>query len=156
METFIIFCILNVLNVIIQTVKSIVTIRCGKVSAALVNAIAFGLYTVVLVYMNCDLALWQKVIVVATANLIGVYVVKYIEEKSRKDALWKIEFSIKNGYEKAVLEELSINDLSYNKLEFDHYITFAVYAATQEQSNIVQNIIKKYNAKYFITETKSF
>lgn len=156
METFIIFCILNVLNVIIQTVKSIVTIKCGKVSAALVNAIAFGLYTVVLVYMNCDLALWQKVIVVATANLIGVYVVKYIEEKSRKDALWKIEFSIKNGYEKAVLEELSINDLSYSKLEFDHYITFAVYAATQEQSNIVRNIIKKYNAKYFITETKSF
>lgn len=156
METFIIFCILNVLNVIIQTVKSIVTIKCGKVSAALVNAIAFGLYTVVLVYMNCDLALWQKVIVVATANLIGVYVVKYIEEKSRKDALWKIEFSIKNGYEKAVLEELSINDLSYSKLEFDHYITFAVYAATQEQSNIVRNIIKKYNAKYFISETKNF
>lgn len=156
METFIIFCILNVLNVIIQTVKSIVTIKCGKVSAALVNAIAFGLYTVVLVYMNCDLALWQKVIVVATANLIGVYVVKYIEEKSRKDALWKIEFSIKNGYEKAVLEELSINDLSYSKFEFDHYITFAVYAATQEQSNIVRNIIKKYNAKYFISETKNF
>ena len=79
------FVILNVLNVIIQTAKSIVTIKCGKGVAALVNAIAYGLYTVVLVYMNCNISLWEKVIVVGSANLIGVYVVKFFEEKSKKD-----------------------------------------------------------------------
>ena len=79
MKLLILFIVLNVANVIIQTVKSIATIKCGKTVAALVNAVAYGLYTVVVVYTVCDLNLWVKVLVVAVANLIGVYVVKWIE-----------------------------------------------------------------------------
>ena len=150
------FVILNVLNVIIQTVKSIATIKCGKGVAALVNAIAYGLYTVVLVYMNCDIPLWEKVIVVGSANLIGVYVVKFFEEKSKKDKLWKIEFSLKKGYLDSAVKELNINDISYNFSTFGEYITITAFANTQEETKIISNIVKKNNAKYFITETKSF
>ena len=150
------FVILNVLNVIIQTAKSIATIKCGKGIAALVNAIAYGLYTVVLVYMNCDIPLWEKVIVVASANLIGVYVVKFFEEKSKKDKLWKIEFSLKKGYLDSAVKELNINDISYNFSTFGEYITITAFANTQEETKIISNIVKKNNAKYFITETKSF
>lgn len=157
MNTFILFCILNVLNVVIQTVKSLVTVKCGKVSAALVNALAYGLYTVVLVYMSCDLKLWQKVVVVSLANLIGVYVVKYLEEKSRKEKIWKIEFSVKKGlYSNAIQQELKENDISYNFDEYGKNITFSAFANTQEETCIIRNIVKRYNAKYFITETKSF
>ena len=63
---------LNVANVIIQTIKSIATIKCKPMSAAVINAVAYGLYTVVLVYMVCDLPLWAKVVVVGGANLVGV------------------------------------------------------------------------------------
>lgn len=150
------FVILNVLNVIIQTAKSIVTIKCGKGVAALVNAIAYGLYTVVLVYMNCDIPLWEKVIVVGSANLIGVYIVKFFEEKSKKDKLWKIEFSLKKGYLDSAVEELNINDISYNFSTFGEYVTITAFANTQEETKIINNIVKKNNAKYFITETKSF
>ena len=150
------FVILNVLNVIIQTAKSIVTIKCGKGVAALVNAIAYGLYTVVLVYMNCDIPLWEKVIVVGSANLIGVYIVKFFEEKSKKDKLWKIEFSLKKGYFNSAVDELNINDISYNSSIFGEYVTITAFANTQEETKIINNIVKKYNAKYFITETKSF
>ena len=150
------FVILNVLNVIIQTAKSIVTIKCGKGIAALVNAIAYGLYTVVLVYMNCDIPLWEKVIVVGSANLIGVYIVKFFEEKSKKDKLWKIEFSLKKGYFDSAVNELNINDISYNFSTFGEYITITAFANTQEETKIISNIVKKNNAKYFITETKSF
>lgn len=150
------FVILNVLNVIIQTAKSIATIKCGKGVAALVNAIAYGLYTVVLVYMNCDIPLWEKVIVVGSANLIGVYVVKFFEEKSKKDKLWKIEFSLKKGYFDSAVKELNINDISYNFSTFGEYITITAFANTQEETKIISNIVKKNNAKYFITETKSF
>jgi len=150
------FVILNVLNVIIQTAKSIVTIKCGKGIAALVNAIAYGLYTVVLVYMNCDIPLWEKVIVVGSANLIGVYIVKFFEEKSKKDKLWKIEFSLKKGYLDSAVKELDINNISYNFSTFGEYVTITAFANTQEETRIVNNIVKKNNAKYFITETKSF
>ena len=58
-----------------------------KTAAALVNALAYGLYTIVIVYTNADMNLWVKVVIVALANLIGVYVVKFIEEKKRKDIM---------------------------------------------------------------------
>ena len=45
MEMLIIFIVLTILNVVIQTIKSIATIKCGKWAAALVNAVAYGLYT---------------------------------------------------------------------------------------------------------------
>ena len=43
------FIILNVVNVLIQTVKSICTVKCGKVVASIVNALAYGLYTYVVI-----------------------------------------------------------------------------------------------------------
>lgn len=45
MKLLILFIVMNVLNVVIQTVKSIATIKCGKTVAAIVNAFAYGLYT---------------------------------------------------------------------------------------------------------------
>ena len=45
MKLLILFIVMNVLNVVIQTVKSIATIKCGKTVAAIVNAVAYGLYT---------------------------------------------------------------------------------------------------------------
>ena len=69
------FILLNIANVIIQTVKSIATLKCGKGVAAIVNAVAFGLYTIVTVYLMCDLDLYLKAGIVALCNLVGVYVV---------------------------------------------------------------------------------
>ena len=89
------YIIFNILNVIIQTVKSIVTIKCNKWVAAIVNAIAYGLYTYIVVLTASDIDLWFKIIVVALANLVGVFIVKWVEEKKRKEMLWKVEFTIK-------------------------------------------------------------
>lgn len=48
MNMLLIFIALTILNVIIQTIKSIATIKCGKTVASLVNAVAYGLYTYVI------------------------------------------------------------------------------------------------------------
>ena len=40
-----VFIFANIVNVIIQTIKSLCTIKCGKGMAALVNALAYGFYT---------------------------------------------------------------------------------------------------------------
>ena len=85
MKLLIIFIVLNICNVILQTVKSICTVKCGKTVAAIVNAVAFGLYTVVIVFTNTDLPLMQKVLVVALSNLIGVYVVKWVEDAKKSN-----------------------------------------------------------------------
>ena len=158
MNLFITFVILNVLNVIIQTAKSIITIKCGKVISAVANAIAYGLYTVVTVYMICDLPLWLKVIVVAIANLIGVYVVKYGEEKAKKDRLWKIETTFKTSplFLESLKSWASLNNISYNYIDIKEYYIINFFCPTQKETKVTKDFIKAYNGKYFISETKEF
>ena len=154
-KLLIIFVLLNVVNVIIQTVKSIATIKCGKAVAALVNAIAYGLYTVVVVYTVCDLPLWLKVIVVGVANLIGVYVVKYFEEKGRKDKLWKVEATVSAQYAERLHNELSAVKLSHNYIDkIGKYVIFNVYCETQADSIEAKKLLDYYHAKYFVSESK--
>lgn len=150
------FILLNIINVIMQTVKTMVTVKAGKGVAALINALTFGLYTVVTVYMLCDLPLFTKALIVALCNLVGVWVVKFAEEKARKDKLWKVELTVKKGWTKdldKVLKELQIPHLY---IETDgRYTVFNIYCATQRESSLVKEVANKYQAKYFATETKS-
>ena len=153
-KLLLVFIGLNIANVIIQTVKSIATVKCGKGVAALVNAIAYGLYTVVTVYMMCNLPLGWKAAIVALCNLIGVYVVKWAEEKARKDKLWKVEATIPAKYQGAV--HFDLKDIPHNYIEgVGNYTLFNFYCATQAESAKVRDIINQYEAKYFVSESKT-
>ena len=156
MKLLILFILLNVANVIIQTVKSIATIKCGKAAAALVNAIAYGLYTIVIVYTNCELNLWVKVAVVGVANLIGVYIVKYFEERSRKDRLWKVEATVLRTYLDPLHADLVQEGVSHNYIDnVGKYVLFNIYCPTQKESAKAKKIMDKYNANYFVSESKT-
>lgn len=149
------FIALNIVNVIIQTIKSLATVKCGKGLASLINAIAYGLYTVVLVYTVCDLPLWLKVVVVGLCNLVGVYVVKWGEEKAQKEKLWKVEATIS----KATFEEnkgiLSLFKVPHNYIDIGKYVILNFYCATGRQSNVVKSLLSEMNAKYFVAESKT-
>lgn len=153
------FILLNIANVIIQTIKSIATVKCGKVAAAIINAIAYGLYTVVTVYMLCELPLFWKAGIVALCNLVGVYVVKLGEEKARKDKLWKVEATIPNqslfAENDDCLIELRNANIPMNYIDINKYILVNCYCATQAESRAVKEILDKYNAKYFVSESKT-
>ena len=148
---------LNVINVIIQTVKSIATVKCGKTVAALVNALAYGLYTFVVIYMTIDgLNIWVKAGIIAACNLIGVWVVKYFEEKARKEKLWKVEATVLRGWTNELHAKLVEAEISHNYLEnVGKYTLFNVYCETQKQSAKAKVILNQYDAKYFVSESKS-
>ena len=150
------FIILNTVNVVLQTVKSIATIKCGKAVAALINAIAYGLYTVVVVYTVCDLDLWVKVAVVALANFVGVYVVKYFEEKARKDKLWKVEATVPASMVAPLHNALKDCGIAHNYIEgVGQYTIFNIYCPTQAESIEVREVLESKNAKYFVSESKT-
>ena len=155
MELLILFIVMNVLNVIIQTVKSICTIKCGKAVAAIVNAVAYGLYTYIVVLTMCDLPLLAKCLIVAGCNFVGVYVVKLIEEKARKDKLWKVEATIPVEVAEKVKHDLKANGLPYNYIDIEKYYLFNVYCENQEQSKVAKVVLDYYNAKYFVSESKT-
>lgn len=154
-ELLIIFIVLNIFNVIIQTVKSIATVKCGKGVAALVNAVAYGLYTVVTVYLMCELPLGWKAGIVALCNLIGVYVVKWAEEKARKDKLWKIEATVSPNNAQWLIDRLEEQNIPHNYIDVNKWVIFNIYSATQSESKHAKQILAKANAKYFVSESKS-
>ena len=149
------FILQNIANVIIQTIKSIATIKCGKGVAAIVNAVAFGLYTVVTVYMMCELPLATKALIVAGCNLVGVYVVKYFEEKARKDKLWKVEVTIPAEQAEQMIEDCKYYRFTYNYVNIEKYFLFNFYCPTQQDSLNVKKLLQSYDAKYFVTESKN-
>ena len=153
-KLLIVFVLLNVVNVIIQTIKSIATIKCGKTVAALVNAIAYGLYTVVVVYTVCDLPLWLKVIVVGVANLIGVYVVKYFEEKGRKDKIWLVKITIPTEFAETAKALLEKENISFTYYNLNKYYVFDNFCENQKETETVIQICKTCKGKAFATENK--
>lgn len=157
MKLLVLFIVLSVVNVILQTFKSLATVKCGKVGAALVNATAYGLYTVVLVYTNADFPLWEKVLVTAICNLVGVYIVKAIEEKARKDKLWKVETTVNSDDTFKVRLALRDAGLSYSVISTNtkERSVFNIYCPTKKESEKVKEILGNFDAKYFVTESKS-
>ena len=152
-----VFVLLNIVNVILQTVKSIATVKCGKWGASIMNAVAYALYTVVVVYMNADgLGIIWKAVIIGLANLVGVFVVKYFEEKNRKDKLWKVEATIPNDGVVAVDSELAKIGIPHNWLPTSgNYSIFNIYCVTQKESHNVREVLNRHNAKYFVSESKT-
>lgn len=150
------FILLNIANVIIQTFKSIITINGTKLSAAISNAVAYGLYTVVTIYMLCDLPLLWKALIVAGCNFIGVYAVKWFEAKTRKDKLWKVEATIDCCYKDELHYALKNVGLPHNYIEnIGQYVVFNIYCATQKESVEAKHYLDRYKAKYFVSESKT-
>ena len=155
MKTLWLFIIFNVINVIIQTAKSIATIKCGKLTAALVNAVAYGLYTYVVILTMADLPLLLKCVIVALCNLIGVYVVKYFEEKARKDKMWKIELCSPIAHADDIHDLLKEREIPHNYVEAGKWVIFNCYCATQADTLTVTDIGKKRECKFSAFESKT-
>ena len=156
MSLLTVFILLNIVNVIIQTIKSLCTVKAGKTVAALVNAVAYGFYTIVVIYMVCDLNLWVKVAIVGGTNLLGVFVVKWVEEISRKDRLWKVEMTVPTAIAEKMLTDLESFHIPHNYIpNVGKYTIFNCYCATQKESGFVKEIAIRNKAKFFVTESKS-
>ena len=155
MKLLILFIVMNIVNVVIQTIKSIATIKCGKTVAAFVNAVAYGLYTYIIVLTNCDLPMLAKCLIVASCNFVGVWVVKYFEEKARKDKLWKVEATVLPSRAEWLISRLTEQRIPFNYIDVEKYVIFNIYCGTQNESSIAKAHLDVANAKYFVSESKT-
>lgn len=153
MKILIVFFVLTALNVILSTIKSIVTVKSGPAIAALVNALYYGFYNVVLIYTVADFPMWQKVTITFICNLIGVWLVKWFEAKARKDKLWQVQVTVPRKYLEAV--HMDLKDIPHSYIDIEKYAIFNIYCATQKESVAVKQIVNQYQAKYFVTESKT-
>lgn len=158
MNFIIFFTLLTLANVIIQTLKTLVTVKGGKWSAATVNAVTFALYTYVIFFTATDgIALWQKALITGVCNFVGVLAIKWLEEKTAKDKLWIFNCTAKvdNSQIVKITELLKTMEISltYNELK-DELYTLSIYSYTQKESEMIKSVLENYNVKYCIIETK--
>lgn len=149
------FIILSIINVVFSTVRSITTIKSGKGVASLISGGYFAFYNVMLIYTVADFPMWQKCVITFACNVVGVFIVKFVEEKMQKDKLWKVEATVTKNFQDDVCAMLTKAKVPYNYIEgVGKYTIFNVFCATQAQSSAVKEILKAYNVKYFVSESK--
>ena len=156
MNTILLFALCTAVNVILSTIKSILTVKGGKLSASFINALTYGFYSYVIVLTSADgMSIWLKMAITAICNFIGVYLVKWIEEKARKDKLWKVELTVPTKYTNTI--DFDLHDVPHSYIELsDKHTLFNFYCATQKESAKVKAIANQYEAKYFVAESKNF
>ena len=147
---------LSIVNVVFATIKSLVTINGGKMTASLISGGYFAFYNIMMIYTVADFPMWQKCVITFVCNVVGVWLVKWGEEKARKDKLWKVEATINEPYKESLIEALKKADLPFNYIEgIGKYVLFNIYCETQADSKAVKGLLDFHKAKYFVTESKS-
>ena len=155
MKLLITFIALSIINVIFSTIRSITTIKSGKTVASIISGGYFAFYNIMLIYTVADFPMWQKCLITFACNVVGVWIVKLVEEKMRKDKLWKVECTIPSEQLPQMLEDCKYYELSFNYIDIEKYVIFNFYCPTQKESTNVKNLLKSYDAKYFVSETKA-
>ena len=157
MNTILLFALCTAVNVILSTIKSILTVKGGKFSASFINAITYGFYSYVIVLTSADgMPIWLKMAITAVCNFVGVYLVKLIEEKARKDRLWKIEFAVSADYNADIVKLMvTDHDIPCNYFYAGKWIMFNCYCSTQEQTKAVKEIAHTCNGKISAYESKN-
>lgn len=155
MKFLLTFIILSTINVVFSTIRSITTIKSGKAVASLISGGYFAFYNIMLIYTVADFPMWEKCVITFVCNVLGVWIVKWIEEKMRKDKLWKVEVTVPNEEVERLLSDcLYMNIEHYNYIDAYQYKVFNFYCATQKESMMVKELLKNYKVKYFVTESK--
>ena len=156
-DFLLVFIGLSIVNVIFSTIRSLVVNNGGKFFASLLSGGYFAFYNIMMVYTVADFPMWQKCVITFVCNVVGVFLVKWAEEKARKDKLWKIEATFK--HDDNLIAELKewgkVNDIGFKYNDIVKYYEIDFYYHTQAESVIIKNFINKHNGKYFVAESKS-
>ena len=145
------FTVATLVNVILSTLKSVITIKGGRCIASITNAISYGFNTVVIKSIG-DIELWIAILVSVFSNLIGVYIALTIIKKFEKERLWKITVTVPTESLKNFKTDLHEKDIAFIAYEtsYEKYKVVDIFSHGKNESKIIKNTISKYNVKYTI------
>lgn len=155
MNIIVVFTILQLINVILSTIKSVITVKGGKITASISSAIYFGFYTIIVIYTAADnMSLWVKVTITALTNLVGTYIAKLILDKTKRERLWDITAMVETTYANDVCKELEEQSLLHTRIETNNakYWLIHTYAKGKKESRRIRDIFAKYDAYVIVHE----
>ena len=148
-----IFAIATVVNVTLSTIRAICTIKCGKTVSALTNALCYGFYPlIVMLTAQGTVSIIANMVITAVVNFVCVWLIKLVEEKAKKDKLWKVEVAVPNRY--ATMLHHDLRTIPHNFTECGAWTMFNFYCDTQEDTKTVVKFAKMYMGKISAYESK--
>lgn len=153
--TISIFFILSLINVILSTIKSIITVKGTAFQSALINAMFYGFYTIIIKQIS-DTNLFITIPIIILTNFIGVYMANGLLKLFKKDKLWRITCQIKNSQTEynRICKELKDNNIEFGIIIDTDIIRFDVLSENQKISKQLKTIFKDYKT-YVIEIEKS-
>ena len=147
------FIVATLVNVILSTLKSVITVKGGRVVASIVNAVAYGFNTICIKSIS-DVELWVAILVTVVSNLVGVYIALTITKKFEKERLWKITVTVPTENLKDFKTDLLASDIGFIVYEttYEKYKVVDVFSHHKAESRILRELVSKYKAKYTINE----
>ena len=153
-DFLIVFVGLSIVNVVFSTIRSIVTINGNKIVASLISGGYFAFYNIMMIYTVADFPMWQKCVITFVCNVVGVFFVKWGEEKTRKDKLWLVKITVPANNFSALYEEITCKDIPCTYYNLQKYYVLDCYCEKQEDTVFVTTLCQKYHGKMFASENK--
>lgn len=155
MNAILLFTIATIVNVTLSTIRSLCTIKGGKWLSAITNAVCYGFYPLIVMLTAKDtVSIVVNMAITAVANFVCVWLIKFIEEKAKKDKLWLVKITIpKKDAEKAKFW-LKTWEIPYSYVDIEKYVVFDTYCATQKDTEYAIKVCDMFNGKKFATENK--
>lgn len=155
-KAVIIFFIITLINVILSTMKSVLTVKASRKTAALINAIAYGFYGMVVKQM-ASVDVTTVVVITVISNLIGVYFSMWLLDKFKSDMLWKITVIPEADKTKEIKSRLVSAGLGFNEYnvntKYGDQSALDIFSQSQAESKKIKEILKDGGrVKYHISE----
>lgn len=150
----IIFIFAQLINVVVSTFKSVLTIRGTKLTAAFINAFAYSINIIIVYLVSREVGLLTSVVVTFSANLIGVYIGLTFLEYLRRDEMWRISTTIKPALLEDYKQELSNNNIKFIVLSTLEFSVVDIFSHSKKETSIIKPVLSKYKVKYTAYSSK--
>ena len=112
------FTITQIINVVVATFKSVVTIKGGKLSAALLNGLSYAVNALVIKKIT---GISNEAILISLTfitNFVGVYVSLWVMDRLKKDKMWVITAVIPEKQSSNFENDLRLHLVTFSKLNY--------------------------------------
>lgn len=150
------FTVTQIINVVVGTFKSVVTIKGGKLAAAFLNGLSYAVNALVIKKITGISNETILILLTFITNFVGVYVSLWIMDKSKKDKMWVITAILPERQSASFEEDLRLHLITFNKLNYTGETrSYMLISNSKGQSTLISKIIKEYpSIQYTITSNE--
>lgn len=137
-----VFIILQLINVVISTFKSILTVKGSKLTASVISAVSYT-FGAVITKLITEQSFEVVILVTFFANFIGVFLAKWILEMREPVKLWVFQVTVKDKDLETIENELLNRNIKFTAIKaLNDRNSISIYSYSKLESSIVREILK--------------